>query len=74
MKLNLETKYNIFDEVRYKKMDTFLNIEIGECKEEIIESRITTIDIQVGTYGNICVEYGMENEDTVCSDSIIEVL
>ena len=67
MKLNLETKYNIFDEVRYKKMDTFLNIEI-------IESRITTIDIQVGTYGNICVEYGMENEDTVCSDSIIEVL
>ena len=55
-------------------MNTFLNIEIGECKEEIIESRITTIDIQVGTYGNICVEYGMENEDTACSDSIIEVL
>lgn len=74
MKLNLETRYSIFDEVEYKKVDTFAIFEDGEPKEEIIQSKITTIDIEVGQYGNIYVSYGMENEDTVCSDCIIREL
>ena len=74
MKLNLEAKYDIFDEVRYKYIDTFAIFDNIEPKEEIRESKITTIDIQVGMYGNIYVKYGMENEDEVCSDCIIEVL
>lgn len=74
MKLNLETRYSIFDEVEYKKVDTFAIFEDGEPKEEIVRSKITTIEIQVGQYGNIYVSYGMENEDTVCSDCIIREL
>ena len=74
MNLNLETNYNIFDEVRYKKIDTFAIFEDGEPKEEIKESKITTIDIQIGQYGTIHVFYGMENEDIAYSDCIIEVL
>lgn len=74
MKLNLETKYNIYDEVEYKKIDTFAIFEDGEPKEEIKQSKITTITMQVGTYGDIYVSYGMDNEDTVCSDCIIREL
>lgn len=74
MKLNLETRYSIFDEVEYKRVDTFAIFEDGEPKEEIIRSKIMTIDIRVGQYGNIYVSYGMENEDTVCSDCIIREL
>ncbi|MGL5717016.1 MAG: hypothetical protein ACRCX2_28630 [Paraclostridium sp.] len=74
MKLQLETKYNIFDEVKYKKIDTFAVFENGDSKEDIKNGKITTIDIQVGMYGNIYVNYGMENEDTVCSDCIIDIL
>lgn len=74
MRLVLDTEYNIFDEVRYKKMDIFAIFDNVEPKEEIKDSKITTIDIQVGQFGDIYVSYGMENEDTVCSDCIIEVL
>lgn len=74
MKLNLETRYSIFDEVEYKKVDTFAIIEGDKPKEEIKQSSITSIDIQVGHFGDIYVKYGMKNEDVVCSDCIIREL
>lgn len=74
MRIVIDTEFNIYDEVRYKKIDTFAIFEDGEQKEEIKESKIITVDIQVGQYGEIYVRYGLENEDTVCTDCILEVL
>lgn len=71
MKLNLETKYNIYDKVRYKKIDTFAIFECGECKEEIKEDKIVAINIDVTQDGNLYVRYIMNNEDEVCYDCII---
>ncbi|MCC0678236.1 MULTISPECIES: hypothetical protein [unclassified Clostridioides] len=71
MKLNLETKYNIFQEVEYKTINTSGIFVEGESREVIKKSRIITIDIQIGQYEDICVIYGMENDDFVCSDCII---
>lgn len=74
MKLNLETKYNIHDVVEYKRVDTFAFLEGKEPQEEIIQSEIETIDIQVGTYGNIYVRYGLKNEDETCADCITKLI
>lgn len=72
MKLTLETKYNIHEIVKYKRVDTFGIFESKEPAEEIKESKITGIEIQVGTYGDLYIQYILENEDTVCSDAIID--
>lgn len=71
MKLNLETKYNIHEIVKYKRVDTFGIFEAKEPAEEIKESEITAIEIQVGYNGTLYIQYILENEDVVCSDAII---
>lgn len=71
MKLTLETKYNIHEIVKYKRVDTFDIFESKEPTEEIKESKITAIEIQVGYEGSLYVQYVLENEDVVCSDAII---
>lgn len=74
MKLTLETKYNIYDKVKYKRIDTFAIFECGECKEEIKEDEIRSININIARDGDLYVSYIMNNEDEVCSDCIIGVL
>lgn len=74
MKLTLETKYNIYDKVKYKRVDTFAIFELGECKEQIKENEIKSININVSRDGELYVSYIMDNEDEVCSDCIIGVL
>ena len=74
MKLNLETRYSIFDEIEYKKIDVWAIFEGREPKEEVKVSTISFIEIQVGQDGHISVKYGMDNEDLVCSDAIIRCL
>ena len=48
MKLNLETRYSIFDEIEYKKIDVWAIFEGREPKEEVKVSTISFIEIQVG--------------------------
>ena len=74
MKLNLETRYSIFDEIEYKKIDVWAIFEGREPKEEVKVSTISFIEIQVGSEGYISVKYGMDNEELVCSDCIIKCL
>lgn len=74
MKLNIETKLNIFDEVKYKKVDVFSIFDNKEPKEIIKKSRVYTIDIQVGSYGDIHISYGMENGDVVSSECILDAV
>ena len=74
MKLSLDTRYNIFDEVEYKYVDVWEIFDGEEPKEKIKRSAITFIEIQVGSSGYISVKYGMDNEDLVCSDAIISCL
>lgn len=71
MKLTLETKYNIHEIVKYKRVDTFDIFESKESTEEIKEDKITGIEIQVGYGGDLYIQYILENEDVVCSDAII---
>lgn len=75
MKLTLETKYNIHEIVKYKRVDTFGIFGIFGSKEpteEIKESKITGIEIQVGESGGLYIQYLLENEDLACSDAIID--
>ena len=74
MKLNLESRYNIFDEVEYKHIDIWAVFDGKEPKEEIRRSTISFVEIQVGSEGCISVKYGMDNEDLVYSDCIVNCL
>ena len=74
MRLSLETRYNVYDDVEYKKIDTFAIFENGEPKEEIKRGEISFVEIQVGQEGHVSVKYGIDNEDMVCSDCIIKCL
>ena len=74
MKLNLETRYNVFDELEYKYIDTWVVFEGKEPKEEIKRSEVSCIEIRVGQSGDISVWYGMENDDLVYSDCVVRCL
>ena len=74
MKIAVDTKYSIFDEVKYKKLDIFAILEDGEPREEIKQSKIVAVDIQISQLGEAYVHYLMDNEDRICGDFIIEVL
>lgn len=74
MKINIDTKFDIFDEVRYKKLDVFTILDGKEPKEEIKQSQIVAIDVQVGKFDQPYIYYLMDNEDRICGDFILETL
>ena len=74
MKLNLETRYNVLDEVEYKMLDISVNIENKKPFVKIEKDVISFVDIQAHRDGRIYVAYGMENGDMICSDAIIRCL
>ena len=74
MKLSLETRYNVLDEVEYKMLDISAKVENGEPLVKIEKDVISFVDIQAHRDGRIYVAYGMENGDIICSDAIIKCL